>query len=282
MAKMFYTMEETKAALGRDEDGIKQLAREGRLREFRDGARLMFKADQVEQLKAELAGGAVEPISLGGADSGAPIGLVGDSGTAMAPSPGDTGSIPSPGSGSGLLNLGSGTGSGGSRGGISVFEVDDSQKVDPSAQTAINPNIQVPANIEAGSGSGLLDLTREADDTSLGAVFDELTPAAGRRPAPPAAAEARAAAPAPERARPVTAPVAAPAPPDALTGALSGAALAAAIAVCFGGFVLTTAVLGYRPQILASIRDSGLVYLGLMFGLTLLFFAVGYFMSSKK
>src|SRR3982750_100015 len=57
MAKMFYTLEEAKAALGRSEDEIKQFAREGRLREFRDGPRLMFKADQVEQLRAELGSG---------------------------------------------------------------------------------------------------------------------------------------------------------------------------------------------------------------------------------
>src|SRR5829696_1241104 len=93
MAKMFYTLDETRAALGRSEDEIKQLAREGRLREFRDGPRLMFKADQVEQLKGEL-------------DSG----LEG-----------------------------------------------------------------------VGSGSGLLDLTRESDDTSLGAVLDEITPSRGGR-----------------------------------------------------------------------------------------------------
>ena len=54
MAKMFYTLEETKGALGRNEEEIKQLTREGRLREFRDGPRLMFKADQVEALKGEL------------------------------------------------------------------------------------------------------------------------------------------------------------------------------------------------------------------------------------
>ena len=51
MAKMFYTMEETKSALGRGEEEIKQFARDGRLREFRDGPRLMFKADQVEQAR---------------------------------------------------------------------------------------------------------------------------------------------------------------------------------------------------------------------------------------
>ena len=70
MAKMFYTMDETKTALARNEEEIKQLAREGRLREFRDGPRLMFKADQVEQLKSELGGDGGDAISLSpGSDS---------------------------------------------------------------------------------------------------------------------------------------------------------------------------------------------------------------------
>src|SRR3954464_14662985 len=83
MAKMFYTLDETKASLGRNEEEIKQLSREGRLREFRDGPRLMFKADQVEALKAEIGGlggghdsGPSPSDSIGIADTGAPIGLV--------------------------------------------------------------------------------------------------------------------------------------------------------------------------------------------------------------
>src|SRR5262245_3737854 len=85
MAKMFYTLEEAEAALGKNEEEIKQYAREGRLREFRDGPRLMFKADQVEALKAQLGGGdegsggsgsGLDQINLGPSDSGAPIGLV--------------------------------------------------------------------------------------------------------------------------------------------------------------------------------------------------------------
>src|SRR5437879_6859531 len=77
MAKMFYTLEETKAALGKSEEEIRQFAREGRLREFRDGPRLMFKADQVDQLKADMGGGGRS--DLGPSDSGGPIG-VGDIG----------------------------------------------------------------------------------------------------------------------------------------------------------------------------------------------------------
>src|SRR3954462_10842335 len=81
MAKMFYTIDEAKAALGKNEEEIKQLSREGRLREFRDGPRLMFKADQVDSLKSEIAGGGGDQVSLGPSDSGAPIGMA-DSRTA--------------------------------------------------------------------------------------------------------------------------------------------------------------------------------------------------------
>src|ERR1700752_4225691 len=83
MAKMFYTLDETKTALGKNEEEIKQFAREGRLREFRDGPRLMFKADQVEALKSELGLGGAPSADLGPSDSGGPIGLV-DSRTASA------------------------------------------------------------------------------------------------------------------------------------------------------------------------------------------------------
>src|SRR5687768_1359586 len=93
MAKMFYTMEEAKAALGRSEDEIRQFAREGRLREFRDGQRLMFKADQVEQLKGEMSSGSLDQVDLGVSDSGGLIGLVdttGASGTSITLSDADT------------------------------------------------------------------------------------------------------------------------------------------------------------------------------------------------
>lgn len=331
MAKMFYTMEETKASLGRNEEEIKQLAREGRLREFRDGPRLMFKADQVEQLKGELGGGGGDAINIaGGGESGAPIGLVGDSragssiGSGIAlveniPSPGvgakgdthvDIGlsgslggsvggsvsGIPSPGrsgprdpgashvgSGSGILNIGSG-GAGGSRAGITVFDVDDSQKVDPSAQTAINPSVQDQINLEGvGSGSGLLDLTRESDDTSLGAVFDELTPGARRTPsghrAAPATMETQSGTDfAVPEARPrgtLAAPIYVEAA-DPLAGAIGGASLAVAGILVFGGFILAGALRGLRPEIMDKLQTDGMMWGGIAIGVVLAFAAGGF------
>src|SRR5690348_15084789 len=208
MAKMFYTLDEAKNVLGRSEEDIKQLAREGRLREFRDGPRLMFKADQVEQLRSELSSGG-DQVDLGVSDSGGMIDLVDTtgasgtsitladtagqgtaaglkSGTAAGMKPkddtalaadlglsGTAGGIPSPArTGSGMTGSGISSG-GGSRGGINVFGTEEGI-VDPMAQTAITPGTQ-EINLESvGSGSGLLDLSRERDDTSLGAVLQEI------------------------------------------------------------------------------------------------------------
>lgn len=55
MAKMFMTLNETKAHLGQNEAGIKRLVRAGLLREFRDGPRMMFKTDQVEDVRGQLS-----------------------------------------------------------------------------------------------------------------------------------------------------------------------------------------------------------------------------------
>ena len=53
MAGMFYSLKETAERLGKTEDEVKQLATDGRLREFRDGSNLLFKIDEVNALVAE-------------------------------------------------------------------------------------------------------------------------------------------------------------------------------------------------------------------------------------
>ena len=306
MAKMFYTLEEAKNALGRSEDEIKAYAREGRLREFRDGPRLMFKADQVEQLRSDLGSSddadGLDQVDLGVSDSGGMIGLVdttGASGTSITLSDADTGGssgsamkfkddtalaadlglsgtmggslggVPSPGRPGGS---GSGTGLHGTaagRSGINVFSTDDSiERVDPSAQTAISGGIRDQIDLQGvGSGSGLLDLTRESDDTSLGAVLDEITPA-GRRGGSMAGSMAGSMGgsyvmdasdtggmgsvmvdddPAPITRGPAAAPVMIEAD-DPFAPAFGGAALATAGVLLFGIFVLISSVMGTRPD----------------------------------
>jgi len=332
MAKMFYTLDETRAALGKSEEDIKQLTREGRLREFRDGPRLMFKADQVEQLKAELGGGTLDQVDLGPSDSGAPIGLVdsrGASGSAIGISlsdndatgmgmsgsgmhmqmkddtalagdlglSGSVGGMPSPGRVGGTM---SGSGLGGSlggsvagtRGGINVFSADDSvEAADPSAQTAITPQDQV--NLEGvGSGSGLLDLTRESDDTSLGAeLLDEIAPGTGKgaRGSRRAVSDSGMGAPGDTGGgRVVTPPPVYVEAADPLAPALAGAALAASLFVILGGLVITCATMGTRPKLIDALAgapgDNRSIWIifGIGAGLAVLFFLGGMLVGKKR
>ncbi len=318
MAKMFYTLDETKAALGKSEDEVKQLARDGRLREFRDGPRLMFKADQVEALKIELGGG--DQVDLGPSDTGAGIGLVdsrsasgtsislvdtgGGSGmmqlkedTALAADlglSGSVGGVPSPGH---VTPGGSAAGvtPGGSGGGISVFGADEVERADPMAQTNISGSIGDQVNLEGiGSGSGLLDLTRESDDTSLGAeLLDEIAPSPGR--VQPASAETQMAgsgslaglgaglgsSPAilPSSApsgRAVSGPIVYQEAADPLAPAFGWAAAGATLVVLFAMFVLACAITGFRPGILDTLAQySFMILSGIGLVVAVVFFVIG-------
>jgi excisionase family DNA binding protein len=50
---MFYSLKEAAQKLGIGEDQVKQLAKDGKLREFRDGSNLLFKIEEVNALLAE-------------------------------------------------------------------------------------------------------------------------------------------------------------------------------------------------------------------------------------
>lgn len=338
MAKMFYTFDDVKAALGKDDEEINALTRDGRLREFKDGSRRMFKADQVEALKNDLEGGGSDRIDLGPSDSGSPIGLAdsrSDSGailslsdsigapggdvkndTALAADLGLSGSIglsqsigsiggmPSPsrpnegsgGSGSGLSGLGN---AGGSKGGINVLGDEDA---DPSAQTAVNPAMNENMNLEGiGSGSGLLDLTRESDNTSLGAVLDEIGGSvaggslaggsfaggslAGGSLGGTRAAETMGGTGAMSsgmgnivQSRIITPPTYVEAK-DPLAPAFGGAALAAVIVTLVGILALAGGVMNVQPALIAQVAKQsfmilalgsvGVALLGFIFGLLL-------------
>jgi hypothetical protein len=313
MAKMFYTLDETRSALGKNEEEIKQYAREGRLREFRDGPRLMFKADQVEALKNELGlgggggGGASAAPDIGPSDSGGPIGLV-DSrgGSASGISLVDTDLSGRGGSGAGmqlkddtalagdtgLSGTGGGmpspqrTGSsssgnlGGSRAGASGINVlgDSVAPADPMAQTAISGGgISDQISLEGtGSGSGLLDLTRESDDTSLGAeLLDEIAPGGSKRgtkagtkggssvsgssgslsSAGSSVGGTAVAAPAiGGRGAKVTEVVYREAE-DSWAPLLGGLSVGAAVVVLFAGLALMSGVLDTRPPLLQTFKD---------------------------
>jgi len=160
MAKMFYTLEEAAEKLGVAEDAIKQMASDGKLQQFRDRDRLMFKRDQVDALSSSGASGT--GISLADSGDTEAIDLRSDTGK-MAPPPRREDPREAT--------------------GISVFDAGEVDAAHPIAQTQVTGSSISDEDLaleSVGSGSGLLDLTRESDDTSLGAeLLDEIYPGAG-------------------------------------------------------------------------------------------------------
>ena len=177
MAKMFYTIEEAAEKLGVSEDQVKNMAASGRLQQFRDRDKLMFKRDQVDAMAASAGTAADEsgspiPLMDSKADTDA-IDLKADSGAATSlgtAMPDSTAGMPR------REDPRQATG-------ISVFDADEIEHADPSAKTVVtSPQIEDEELVldSVGSGSGLLDLTRESDDTSLGAeLLDEIYPGGG-------------------------------------------------------------------------------------------------------
>ena len=200
MAGMFYSLEEVAEKLNKTEEEVKDIVRSGRLREFRDGPNLLFKVDEVEALVAEQ--GAVEQKEVPDAEeqevgedeiSLAPemeesaaerIGLsddtiaVGDDDTILT---GDEAEKPAGEETSVLgdtdrdLDLAADTmgetqleaekGLGSAPGQIPL---------DSSSEASLEA-IEDDVNLDTfGSGSGLLDLSLQADDTSLGGILDEI------------------------------------------------------------------------------------------------------------
>jgi hypothetical protein len=165
------------------------------------------------------------------------------------------------------------------------------------AQTAISGgSMQDQISLEGtGSGSGLLDLTRESDDTSLGAeLLDEIAPTGTKRgtkagtgamsgsaggSAAGTAAGGTAIAPAIGRGGRVAGEPIFVERADPMAPLFGGAALGAAVMLIFGCFALISAILDTRPGLLDQIsnltRSSGLITAGIGLGLVLVFAVVG-------
>jgi excisionase family DNA binding protein len=244
MAGMFYSLQEAAEKLNKTEDELKQLVKEGRLREFRDGSNLLFKVDEVEGLmsdediigleeapEAEFAEAEAPEIDFAeaeipGLEAAAPelgeempefeaeVPELGEEELSMAEPTeaaepaADTDEI--------LLAPETGTPAASSELtdadtaltglGTSVLgEADKDYEVtdDTMAETAIPTGtagttapevpleqIEEDVNLDTfGSGSGLLDLSLQADDTSLGGVLDEIYTAEGGGAEPSTEAE---------------------------------------------------------------------------------------------
>jgi hypothetical protein len=193
MDKMFYTMQEVCQKLGKSEDEVREMVSSGQLQEFRDKDELVFKVEQINLLVGSDEDTGDVELDLGDASgiSGTGLDLTGNSGFDLAgadPNAGDASAASAAASGTdlgltgggglGLTGGGSGMdlGDSGSAAGLSAFDTGvDMASDDDAGATRVSDSIEDDdLTLESvGSGSGLLDLTRESDDTSLGAELLE-------------------------------------------------------------------------------------------------------------
>lgn len=199
MAGKFYTLEEVISKLSKSEAEIKEFVREGRLREFRDGAKLFFKVDEVDKLSEESAKidlSAAAEVSKADAAASSEISLLLDESGEIGLDKSKGGSKDNLGlklsdddlsldklgeiakaetkMGSAGINILAETDEG--------YKLADDTKGDTLAEeepAKVSGSLDDDINMESvGSGSGLLDLSLQADDTSLGAVLDDILPSA--------------------------------------------------------------------------------------------------------
>ncbi|MCK4913967.1 MAG: helix-turn-helix domain-containing protein [Planctomycetes bacterium] len=169
MAGMFYSLQEAAEKLNKTEEQVKEFVKEGKLREFRDGSNLLFKIDEVEALVSDAVIMQSEETRL---EEESPK----DEGELLL----ETNEDEDTATGSELTNADTAAGAEG----IDILEEtedsfnlgDDTISAD-KAETgeASLEEIEDDINLDTfGSGSGLLDLSLQADDTSLGGILDEI------------------------------------------------------------------------------------------------------------
>jgi hypothetical protein len=286
MAKEHYTQEEALKKLALGKDDLSNLVREGRLREFRIDGQVKYKVSEIDTLADEINPSISSDLDASATDAGSESGLevlpadasdssasdiisleeTGDHIAPLTPSKEDTVITPA---------------------GVSVFDEDElaGLDADPMAKTQIAPSLNDELSIESTSGSksGLLDMTRESDDTSLGAeLLDEIYSGDETQPnrkAVPGAGEPASATGTGTGARAATGgePVEAyeeisePAVPtlqrvmmveviDPLAGMFNGLLVAAAILLGFSGLVAAGLSAGVLPGLVGWLASNLLIW----------------------
>ena len=151
--KMFYTAEEAAAKLGKSVEELLAMAKRGEIQEFKQGDKVQFKAEQVNLLAGADEDLGEIPLALDDSRSGSGIDLADSFVQPAAPSAPKKPAAPAAKAPS-LMDSSEETG-------ISAFEASRfGQKATSDSGISLET---------VGSGSGLLDLTRESEDTQLGA-----------------------------------------------------------------------------------------------------------------
>jgi hypothetical protein len=180
MASTYYKMPEVMEKLRKSEQQVQELIKQGKLRQYMDAGKPVFKVDEVDILAEEIVG---LNITSGGSE----VDIVLDESGEMKLEPDEDPNNKKSEGGFGLSQMGDLTSADTNVGtvGINILSgTDDAYKLteDTKAETSAGEvdeieSLDADSNLESfGSGSGLLDLSLQADDTSLGAVLDDILP----------------------------------------------------------------------------------------------------------
>ena len=267
MDKMFYSIEEAAQKLGKTTDQVRDMAARGQLQEFRDRDALVFKREQVDLLAGDdvipLAdSGELEPLTL--ASSGSAPGITAEANEST---------------------------------GINIFEAEGTDEADPSAVTRVttSPGSLVDPGDKTASGSGgLLDMTREPDDTSLGAdllgdVYGSETMAAQTTAEPAITGDGGALFETPGAVMETTettttvAMVAAEPYDGTASGWTGGLALGAIVAIGIAAFTLIIGLTSTAGGgMLTTIGENYMILVGAAAGLLILFAGVGFVLGKRS
>jgi hypothetical protein len=160
--------------------------------------------------------------------------------------------------------------------GISIFDDEDLEieAADPMAKTQIAPSLEDQMALEGvGSGSGLLDLTRESDDTSLGAeVLDNID----------VDSVVESSIPEPEPYRPAAQPMGEPQvveAPDPTAGLFGGFAVATMLLMLLVGMAAMASMMGVVPAFVADLKANMTMVVGGAAVVMLIVGVIGYFVG---
>ena len=264
MAKIYYSEQEAAAKLRITPADLANYVRDGKLRSYQDGPRRMYKVEEVDMLASDSVG----EIELAPADTASGVSLTDADKPMTGKAKEDT-----------VITAE----------GISIFDSEDLEieAADPMAKTQIAPSLEDQVTVEGvGSGSGLLDLTRESDDTSLGAeVLDHIdmeggigSSIGGEAIAAPAGMGAPAAyGMAPEMAPAVNYVEAS----DPMSGLFGGMLVAAALLVLNLMAAVLSMIFGVLPDAVAGMKENMIVVLLVSVVVIGAGAAIGYFVGKS-
>ena len=287
--KSFYTLEETAKRLGWDVAKVNLTADSGKLTRVQHEGQAKFRVEEVEILAMKGdSGGSGAGFGLLD-DSAAGAGTIGlaDSGPGMSSpsSKGGSSSKPSSLLDDSVLGLADSTPKGTKSMGGGIDLNDQTGISALSGRGKGDDGVEIGLET-VGSGSGLLDLTRESEETALGAELIEQVYSGEGESAPGRSGlfDAVASDPTIGSSAPIgsTGMVAAEAYDGAWSGVGTGVLVAAFAGIVVSGLIAVSAAMGAGSAVANAFSGNILAWAGSLAGITAVFGLVGFFVGKAS